>query len=380
VIDALSADPEVHLVAMADLFEDQLQRSLHTLSAGASDDSIRRRCQVAESGRFVGFDAYRQLLSSDVDAVILGTPAGFRPLHFDAAIKAGKHVFAEKPIAVDAPGVRSILNADALARQKHLVAAVGFQDRHNSCCLATMEKIRGGAVGEIQRMEACWRSQGLWVRSRQPAQTEMEYQIRNWLYFVWLSGDIIVEQLTHLLNICNWAKDAAPVRATGRGGRQQRQGPDHGEIFDHFEVNYTYEDGTTLAAEVSLAAENESKIALIIHGEHGVAEPLKGTIAGKNSWTFGGTRDNPYRVQHRSFFAAIRQGVEFNEVVPAAATTMTAIMGRMAAYSAHEVTMDEAVNSRETFAPRTYAFRDDAPPTLPDKFGDYVVPARGRTA
>jgi predicted dehydrogenase len=377
VRDALTVDPGVQLVAVADAFADRSQYALKTLTDAAS---VRSRIDVPSSRQFSGFDAYQALLDSGVEIVILATPSGFRPLHFEAAVKAGVHIFMEKAVAVDAPGIRRVLAANELAMSKGLSVAVGFQRRHDPACAETLTQVQAGAIGSVSRMETQFKAKNCWVRKREARQTEMEYQLRNWFYFVWLSGDMIVEQLTHNLDVCNWAKGGPPTRAQGQGGREERMGPDHGEIFDHFVVDYTYADGSALAAEISHLSHNEGKSAVYLHGVNGMADPFQGTITGQTAWKYAGERANPYQNQQRVFLSSIRRGAPLNEVETAATTTLTGIMGRMAAYSAKEVTWDEALNSRETFAPKAYEWSNESPPTLPDKFGDYVVPANGRMA
>ena len=377
VRDVLTVDPGVRLVAVADVFADRSQNALTTL---AGDAPVRGRIEVPSSRQFSGFDAYQALLGSGVDVVILATPSGFRPLHFEAALKAGVHIFMEKAVAVDAPGVRRVLAANELAMSKGLSVAVGFQRRHDPASAETLAQVQAGAIGSLSRMEAQFKAKNCWVRKREARKTEMEYQIRNWFYFVWLSGDMIVEQLTHNLDVCNWAKGGPPARAKGQGGREERMGPDHGEIFDHFVVDYSYADGSALAAEISHLSHNEGKATVYLHGANGTADPFQGTITGQTTWKYGGEVVNPYQNRQRAFFSSIRSGVTLNEVETAATTTLTGIMGRMAAYSGKEIAWDEALNSRETFAPKAYELDNESPPTLPDKFGDYVVPANGRMA
>ena len=298
VKDVLTVDPGVRLVAVADVFADRTQLAIKTL---AGDVSVRSRIDVPTSRQFVGFDAYQALLGSGVDVVILATPSGFRPLHFEAAVNAGVHVYMEKAVAVDAPGVRRVLAANDLATSKGLSVAVGFQRRHEPACAETLARVQAGAIGSVSRMETQFKAKNCWVRTRETGQTEMEYQLRNWFYFVWLSGDMIVEQLTHNLDMCNWAQGGPPARAQGQGGREERMGPDHGEIFDHFVVEYTYADGSALAAEISHLSHNEGKSAVYLHGVNGMADPFQGTITGQTAWKYAGERANPYQNQQRVF-------------------------------------------------------------------------------
>lgn len=375
-VQALSADAGVRVTAMADLFPDQLEKSLARLS---SDEAMRSRVNVPPSNQFTGFNAFAELPQTGVDVVLLAAPTGFRPQHFEAAVAAGKHVFMEKAIAVDAPGVHRVLAANELAKSKGLQVAVGFQNRHNRSYAETVAKVRDGAIGSMRKMEVYCNMRGLWMRLRQPDQSEMEYQLRNWLYFVWLSGDIIVELLTHRLDICNWATNDHPARAKGTGGRREFNTGAAGDVFDHFTIAFAYRDGTPLAAEVGLDRRGQSnQVTELLHGEQGTAEPIRGTIQGSNAWTYSGKPFNAHQEQQNAYFSALRRSATFNEVDSAATATLTAIMGRMAAYMQQEVTWEDVWNSREAFEPNAFALTDDAPPTLPDKFGDYAVPARGR--
>lgn len=371
-VNALSAGPDIRLVAMGDVFEDRASRGLRTLRQKA-----RARVDVPRERLFVGFDAYKHVLQSGVDLVILATPPGFRPLHFEAAVQAGKHVFMEKSFAVDAPAYRKLLAANEVAKQKSLKVGTGLQFRHDKARVETVRRIHAGAIGAIRSMEAYWRLAGMWVRPRTDGQSEMEYQMTNWMYFVWLSGDIIVEYFIHHLDMCHWAKDAHPVRARGSGGRKERYGPDHGEIFDHFRVEYTYADGSPLLSECSMLESVATENRLRITGTLGTAEVTSGEIEGRTTWKYDGVNNNPYEVEQAALIDAIRNDTPYNDVESGAVSNMMCIMGRMAAYEDREITWDEAVNSNEAYLPQRYAW-DAEPPTLPDKFGDYVVPAGGK--
>jgi len=375
-INALQTGPDVRLTAMADMFPERLKSSLSSLR---SAKNVEAQVDVPESRQFVGFSAYTELLQSNVDVVILAAPTGFRPEHFRAAIEANKHVYMEKAVAVDAPGVRQIVATNEQAKRKSLQVAVGFNNRHNLTCSETLARIREGAIGRIKEMEVYWNTPGLWHQKRQANQSEMEYQLRNWPYFVWLSGDFMVEFLAGRLDLCNWAVGAQPVRAKGSGGRKEFNTGDHGEVFDHFSVDYQYANGTTLKAETSVSPSNQKKSGNgeILYGDKGVADPTQGKITGYASWKFSGKVTDPYQTQHDTFFAFLRRGGTLNEVDTAATATLTAIMGRLAAYSGTEVTWDDTLNSKETLAPKPAHSLTDIPPTQPDKFGDYATPVRG---
>ena len=231
----------VQLVAMADAFSPSLTRSYAAIKNACS-----KRVNVPEECKFVGLDAYQKAIDAGVDAVLLCTPPGFRPIQYEAAVKAGKHVFMEKPLATDAPGTRRILAANEEAKKKNLAVAVGFHMRHEPNRQLVVNKLQDGIIGKIKFFRAYFNSAGVWTRPRKPDQTEMQYQVNNWYYFTWLSGDHIVEQHIHDLDMCNWIKDEHPVKAQGMGGRQVRIGKDYGEIYDHHSVEFEYADGTRL--------------------------------------------------------------------------------------------------------------------------------------
>src|SRR5688500_7047764 len=243
--DCLKAGGEdVVLVAMGDLFPDRLERARTNLAKVASEDPIvAKQYKVTPETSFSGFDAYQKVLASDIDLVILATPPGFRPAHLAAAIAAGKHVFMEKPVAVDAAGVRSVIASAEVAKQKGLAIVAGTQRRHDAGYLATIERVHGGAIGDVVAGQVYWNQGGLWHAARKPEWTDTEWQIRNWLYFTWLSGDHIVEQHIHNIDVANWVLGAHPVKAVGVGGRQWRTDPIYGHIYDHFAVDFEYPSG-----------------------------------------------------------------------------------------------------------------------------------------
>jgi predicted dehydrogenase len=372
--DALNVGPQVRLVAMGDVFEGHIENRLQSLRQKHTS-----RVDVPRERWFVGFDAYKRVLQSGVDLVIDATPPGFRPLHFEAAVQAGKHVFMEKQSAVDAPGIRKVLAAGQLAKQKSLKVGAGFQFRHDRTVAETVRRVQDSEIGRIRAMEAYYLSGARPGQRREPGQSEMEYQIKNWFNLVWLGGDIIDSLGVHYLNICHWIKGSHPARARGTGGRKERFGPDHGEIFDHFRIEYTYDDGTPLLAECSMFQSGGKRQEARITGTLGTAETRSGRIEGQTNWQYEGAKSEPNVAQQTALLDAIRNDKPFNEAEDGAMSTMIAIMGRMAAYEGREITWDEAINSNETDVPERCAW-DMVPPTLPDKFGDYVVPARGKRA
>ena len=234
---AMNTEGPTKLIAMCDAFDDRLQGSLKTLSRKHED-----KIDVPKERQFLGFDGYKKLLEQDIDVVLIATPPGFRPVHFEAAVKAGKHVFAEKPVAVDAAGIRRFLAAVEESKKKNLLVQIGLQRRHERAYMETIDRLQNGAIGDIVAARAYWNGGGVWTRNRQEGQTEMEYQMRNWYYFNWLCGDHIVEQHIHNLDVINWLMGTHPVKGQGQGGRQVRTGNEHGEIYDHHMIEFTYGD------------------------------------------------------------------------------------------------------------------------------------------
>jgi len=347
---ALKADKNVQLTAMGDLFPDRLQNSLKALKEAGKD-----KVQVTPESSFTGLDAYQKVINSGVDVVLLATPPGFRPAHLKAAIDAGKHVFCEKPMAVDGPGVRSVLASAAKAKEKKLALASGFCWRSNAGERALMQRVHDGQIGAPMSLQTTYHAGPIWVKPRKPGQTDLEYQIRNWYYFTWLSGDHIVEQAVHSLDKMAWAmKDVPPVRCVGLGGRQVRTGPEHGHIYDHFSIVYDYENGArgyhSCRQQAGTATDNSDYFI----GSKGIARikafgPL--SIAGENPWKFSGDRPDMYQVEHDEFFASIRKGEPINHGTWMAHSSLLAIMGRMAAYTGQVVTWDQALNSEEKLGP-----------------------------
>ena len=370
---ALRTQGNVKLVAMADAFRDRLDGSLEELKRHVAD-----RIDVPEDRKFVGFDAYTRAIDSGVDMVILATPPGFRPIHFEAAIGAGKHVFMEKPVAVDAPGIRRVLAAAEEAKKKGLCVGVGLQRHHSAGYIETIKRLQDGAIGDIVLARAYWNGTTPWVRKRQAGQTEMEYQMRNWYFFNWLCGDHIVEQHIHNLDVINWLKGAYPVTANGMGGRLVRTGKDHGEIFDHHSVEFTYADGTKLLSQCRHMPGCWSHVGEHAHGTKGSVDIGAGRIRGVEDWRFRGKNADAYQVEHDDLFAAIRSGTPYNEAEIGAKSTMTSILGRMATYSGKQIKWDDAINSGISLAPQEYAF-NATPPVVPNEEGYYPIAVPGVT-
>lgn len=368
---------EVRLVAMADAFADQTQKAYRSIKSQHGE-----KVDVPKERMFDGFDAYARLMECDLDLVILATPPGFRPQHFEAAVKAGKHVFMEKPVAVDAPGVRRVLAANEEAKKKSLAVAVGLQRRHEVAYVETIQKLQEGIIGDIILSRAYWNGAGVWVRPRQEGWTELEYQMRNWYYFNWLSGDHIVEQHIHNLDVINWLKNGYPVTAQGMGGREVRKGKEHGEIFDHHFIEFTYADGSKMFSQCRHIPNTWNAVSEFAHGSKGRADISGGKIYDGNNkiiWKTDGGRDG-HQQEHHDLFANLRQGIFPNEGEWGAKSTMTAIFGRMASYSGQMLSWEEAMESKISLADidQMKSF-DDKAPLQPGEDGFYPVPVPGVT-
>lgn len=360
----LQSVDNVKLVAVADAFEDKAKGAAEGLSKRFGD-----KVDVPQDRIFSGFDAYKQAIGAGVDMVILATPPGFRPAHYKLAIESDKHVFMEKPCCVDAPGFKSLMETNKLADEKGLKVGVGLQRHHQAPYVATIEKIREGAIGDIQFLRAYWNGGGVWIRPRQPEQTEMEYQMRNWYYFVWLCGDHICEQHVHNLDICNWVMDTHPIEAKGMGGRQVRKGPEVGHIYDHFFIEYTYPDGTKMYSQCRHIRNCWNNVSEAAHGTKGTSN-CRGKIEGENEWRFREKSKSPYDQEHIDLVDAIRNNKKFNEGWYGATSSFTAVLGRMATYSGQVVKWDEAVAKGPDEGPEKLAW-DANPPVLPDEDGLY---------
>ncbi|MCX7012101.1 MAG: Gfo/Idh/MocA family oxidoreductase, partial [Candidatus Sumerlaeota bacterium] len=318
-MNCLRSAPGVEIVAMGDLFQDRLDSSLQRMRQGKNkkgqegtapieeEVDIAAQVKVKDDHCFVGWDAYEKVFAlKDVDLVLLTTPPGFRPIHFKAAIEAGKHVFMEKPVAVDPVGVRSVIDTAALADQKKLSVVAGTQYRHEKAKIDTIARILDGAIGEIVGGQAYYLTGSLWLHPRQPEWSDMETQIRNWLYYTWLSGDFIVEQHIHTLDVMNWVMGAVPEKALSLGGRQVRVEPDYGNVFDHFATEFTYPNGVRVSTMCRQIAKCSTRNGVFVVGAKGAADVYKGVITGENPWKWEGQTKDPSIQEHADLIASIR--------------------------------------------------------------------------
>lgn len=350
---AMSAGADIRLVAMGDLFEDRLRSSRDHLSKSNPNFA------VDDDHAFVGLDAYQKVIDS-VDVVLLATPPHFRPMHLEAAIAAGKHVFCEKPVAVDAPGVRRVIAACQLAKQKNLAVCSGFCYRYNEPTRELMKRVHDGQIGDVVAVQATYNTGALWMHPRQESWSDMEWQLRNWLYFTWLSGDHIVEQAVHSIDTaCMYMKDEAPVTAVALSGRQARTEPAYGHIFDHHAVCYEYAKGARVFAYTRQQADTDGDVSDWAFGTKGRAIKRAfnyHVIEGENAWKYRGRPKDAYQTEHDELFASIRSGELINDGDRMAQSTLMAIMGRMAGYTGKRITWDMAMNSKEDLTPPSYDF------------------------
>jgi myo-inositol 2-dehydrogenase/D-chiro-inositol 1-dehydrogenase len=378
----------VKLVAAGDIHEDRMETSLKNLQKTHAD-----RVDVPKDRQFIGFDAYKKAIAQ-ADVVILSTPPGFRPVHFEEAVRQGKHIFMEKPVASDAEGVRRVLAAAAEAKKKKLKIGVGLQRHHQKGYIETVQRIHDGQIGDVTSMRCYWNGRRPWQKKRVDLDqqygkklTELEYQLRNWYYFTWTCGDHICEQHIHNIDVINWVKKGHPVKARAMGGREiNLGGSDDGEIFDHFACEFEYEDGSLCYSYCRHQPGCWNSVSEHVQGTKGRSEINRYIITGENQWRFNeqGAKD-PYQQEHDDLFAAIREGKEYSEIQYGAESTMTSILGRMAAYSGQELEWDAALNSKvEVFPKAFYEGKADAwttvePPVKPGPDGLYPRAIPGKT-
>jgi len=337
-MDAIRGSEGVEITALGDLVQERLTRCREQLSE--QGDAY----QVTDDTCFVGFDAYKKVCALDnVDLVILATPPGFRPDHFLEAVKNGKHAFLEKPVAVDPVGVHKILEGYAIANDKQLGVVCGTQRRHQSEYLDMIDRIHNGEIGEIKHIGVYWNQGGLWKVDRTPQMSDMEWQCRNWLYFTWLSGDHIVEQHMHNIDVANWVMDALPTKCLGMGGRQSRTDPVYGHIFDHFAVEFEYPDGQRVLSMCRQAQGASNRVAEYVVGTKGFCDPGR-WMRTEEGMIRAERGSSPYVMEHTNLVASIRAGNPLNEAKQCAEATLCAIAGRISAYSGRELQIEWVLN------------------------------------
>jgi len=380
--DCARASGDVVITALGDAFRDQLDSSLAQLKERFAKEKLAAdRLAVTPDRCFVGFDAFQKVLATDVDLVILAAPPFFRPSHLKAAIEAGKHVFTEKPVAVDPQGVRSVIATSELAATKRLAIVAGTQRRHQAHYLEAMKRVHAGDIGELVSGQCYWNMGALWIqRAAQnwadrysKGWSDMEWQVRNWLFTGWCSGDHIVEQHVHNLDVINWALGAHPVKCSGMGGRAARTDAMYGNIFDHFAVDYEYPNGVHVMSMCRQTAGATDNVSERVVGSAGFCftDSADASIKGQKSWENEQASPNPYVEEHVDLIASIKAGKPLNEGRQVAESTLTAIMGRMSAYSGRALSWDWAMNASQLDLTPPHMELKELPPL--------AVPVPGRT-
>jgi len=360
---AAGAGTDIKIVALCDMFKEPLERCRNYLKKDLGD-----KYAVTDEKCFTGFDGYKQLIDSGIDVVLLASPPHFRPMQIQYAVEKGKHVFAEKPVAVDAPGCRKVLAACAEAKKKNLAVVSGLCWRYDPPKREVMKHIHGGGVGDIVALQCTYNTGPLWHRGRQPEWSEMEYQLRNWLYFTWLSGDHNVEQHIHSLDKMAWAmQDAPPLKAVGLGGRQVRTDAKWGNIYDHHSVVYEWANGVKLFANCRQMPGCANDTSDHIFGTKGTCDVMRGTVSDKGqvTWKVNAPRIDMYQNEHNELFASIRAGKPINDGEWMTKSTLLAILGRMATYTGQVITWEQALNSKEDLSPKEYKLGDVPVPVVP---------------
>ncbi|HWK59284.1 MAG TPA: Gfo/Idh/MocA family oxidoreductase [Parapedobacter sp.] len=347
---ALRADPDVELVAMGDIFEDQI-----TVAYDALMKIEPSKIKVKDRHKYVGFDAYQKVIDAGVDVVLLATPPVFRPLHLEAAVDADKHIFCEKPVAIDPPGVRRVLDAVRKSKTKNLAVVSGFCFRYANPNRAVFGRVGEGAIGDVLSLSSFRYGGDLSLKPRQAGWSDLEFQLRNWFYYNWMSGDLVIEQAVHSLDMMSWVMgDIAPEKAIGSGGRQVRIDQEKGNVFDHFAVELTYPGGVKgyhFARQQTGVANRNSVDVVGTGGKMAVDIGSRYEILGPNPWKYDGPNNNMYQTEHDELFASIRSGTPINDGDWMTNSTMVGILATLAAYSGAEVTWERALNSNVTFGP-----------------------------
>ncbi len=365
--DAMLADPHVQVVALGDVFEDKLQNSYKNLQRWAQQHpKHKQQFAVSKECCFVGFDAYQKVLDAGVDVVLLATPPHFRPQHLKAAVEKGVHIFAEKPVAVDAPGVRSVFETVKQAEKKGISIVSGLCWRYDYGVRETMKRVLDGMIGDVLAIHEVYNTGYLRNLARRPDWSEMEYQLRNWLYFTWLSGDHNVEQHVHSLDKGIWCmQDQAPINCVGTGGRQVRTDPNRfGHIYDHFAVCYEFANGTKMFSYCRQQSGTDRDVNDYFIGTKGFCNVLRHTITdrkGKIIWRYRGPKPSMYVNEHQALYQSIREGKPINNGRYMTISSMVAIMGRMSAYTGRKLTWEQALNSKERLGPEKYSMDADVP-------------------
>ncbi|HEX4609442.1 MAG TPA: Gfo/Idh/MocA family oxidoreductase [Urbifossiella sp.] len=342
---------KVEIVAVGDVFKDRAEGAVRTFKTGRDYAPFAAQIKVTPETTFDGLDAYQRVLGAGVDMVILATPPGFRPLHLEAAVRAGKNIFCEKPVCVDATGARKVYGLVEESKKRNLAIVAGTQRRHQKGYVETVKRIRDGAIGDVVATRCAWNNNGIWFNSRQPGQTDAVYQLRNWYHYLWLCGDHIVEQHVHNLDVVNWVMDDHPVRAIGMGGRAARPAGEAsaaGQIWDHFAVEYEYKNGVKMYSYCRhLPGDND--VSETIYGNKGTSR-VSSYLIGREQ--VGNDDRDPYVQEHIDLLNSIRAGRPLNELKSVTDSTFTAILGRNASYACKNITWTDALAANEDTMPK----------------------------
>ena len=350
------------LFAVGDAFADRLEHGLDAVTEELSASGHEGQVRVPRERRCVGLDAIDQVLAAGVDAVVLASPPGFRPLQIERAVERGVHVFAEKPVATDAPGLRRVLAACELARQKNVSIVSGLCYRYHDGRRALIERLQDGAIGDVLAIHGNYVTGELWSFAREPQWTELEWQLRNWLYHPWLSGDLIAEQHIHTLDVMAWIKrDVYPAAAYSLGGRQKRTDARFGTVFDHFATVFEWADGTRGFSYCRQQNDCFRDVNEYVLGTEGRANVFQHTITGARPWQHEGRIRDMYQAEHDEMFAALHAGRRLDDGDTMCKSTLMALLGRMAAYTGQRITWEQALASTEQLMPDSLAWTD-APP------------------
>jgi len=373
-VNAMNADPHAKLVAMADAFQWRLDSSLQHVQAAKPE-----QVAVDRQHQFVGLQAYRQLLESGVDMVLITVPSHFTPIYLKAAIEAGKHVFCEKTHAVDGPGIHLVTEATESARRQGLSVVSGLAWRYDTGVRETMKRVHDGAIGEILSVQEICNSGFLRSLPRKPGMTEMEYQIYNWYDFNWLSADLPGLNMVHNVDKGAWAlHDKPPLKAWGMGGREVRKGPTFGDAYDHHATVYEYDNGVRMYAYCRQINGTTTEVSDIFLGTKGRCDLLRHTITGETNWRYEGPACNRFDLEHVALFSAIRSGNPINNGLYMARSSLLALMSTWCSHTGQTITWEQALNSKKQANPESYAFDAD-PPTKPGPDGNYPIAVPGVT-
>ena len=363
------------LVAVADAFGNKAKGTVEKLKRRHGE-----KVAVADDAVFFGLDAYKKAIDVECDLVVIATPPGFKPQQFEYAVGKGKHVFMEKPVAVDAPGVRRVLKAVEESKKKNLMVGIGLQRRHEPRYIETIKRLHDGAIGDIITQRVYWNGGGIWYRNQEKDQSEMAFQVNNWYHFNWVCGDQICEQHIHNLDVGCWVKGSYPVECNGMGGGEQRMGGDRtkSQIFDHTFCEYTFADGTKMYSQGRHLAGGWSNVSEFAHGSKGTANP-SGQIMGENAWKFSGKSPNGHQQEQHDLIEALMAGKIYNEGEYGAHSTFTAILGREACYSGKVIKWNDLLEKGKDICPGIDGYTmDSTPPTVKGADGKYPVPVPGK--